>query len=434
MATLTGKTPAATYKDLLKVASASDNAGLDGTLRTIEDGDATDSALQISTQGIKSTGTLEVATTSTLTGNTTVGGTLEVGSSQAIITPTNFGYGTQYKVLSIGTGASNTNIALNYNPSGNTCEQFNGTGQILIAHNKGILAPNSSNNDFIGVLRPVGTGVYFGGGTSGGELAGNGLTVLTSGYVGIGTTNPGAKLHTTKSSGNGYTTYLTSGINVDGSDNVLFIGCYDENTSNLLYIQSNTITPDGTNAHTRFVVKAGGNVGIGTDSPSAKLDVNGEVKVNGGIIFPATQVSSSNANTLDDYEEGTWTPTISGSTSGTVASGGRYGTYTKVGNLVTIWVTIVNPSATTISGNWQINLPFTCTPPNSEYWGGGITYSRYIPNSSSGTYLSVWGAGTSSNVNLLWNHSNNNTSESYYVTGNVSESMLLSFTLTFRTA
>ncbi len=54
-----------------------------------------------------------------------------------------------------------------------------------------------------------------------------------------------------------------------------------------------------------------------------------------GIAFPATQVASSNANTLDDYEEGTWTPTYFGSTTaGTTTYTGQKGTYVKIGNSV----------------------------------------------------------------------------------------------------
>jgi hypothetical protein len=55
-----------------------------------------------------------------------------------------------------------------------------------------------------------------------------------------------------------------------------------------------------------------------------------------GITFPATQSASSDANTLDDYEEGTWTPVVSDA-----ASGGNLATlsnaeavYTKIGNIV----------------------------------------------------------------------------------------------------
>ena len=54
-----------------------------------------------------------------------------------------------------------------------------------------------------------------------------------------------------------------------------------------------------------------------------------------GITFPATQSASANANTLDDYEEGTWTPNQG---SGLTVSGSfeSAGYYTKIGNLVTI--------------------------------------------------------------------------------------------------
>ena len=46
MATLTGKTIANTYKDLLQVSNS--NSGVDSTLRVISDGEATDTVLYIS--------------------------------------------------------------------------------------------------------------------------------------------------------------------------------------------------------------------------------------------------------------------------------------------------------------------------------------------------------------------------------------------------
>ena len=51
-----------------------------------------------------------------------------------------------------------------------------------------------------------------------------------------------------------------------------------------------------------------------------------------GITFPATQSASSDANTLDDYEEGTWTPALLNGTTTTYTS--QSATYTKVGRLV----------------------------------------------------------------------------------------------------
>jgi hypothetical protein len=68
-------------------------------------------------------------------------------------------------------------------------------------------------------------------------------------------------------------------------------------------------------------------IGVGGATPSAS---------GAGITFPATQSASTDANTLDDYEEGTWTPTIATSgTQPTVSYADRAGKYTKVGNAVT---------------------------------------------------------------------------------------------------
>lgn len=62
----------------------------------------------------------------------------------------------------------------------------------------------------------------------------------------------------------------------------------------------------------------------------------------GGIKFPATQVPSADANTLDDYEEGTWTPAITfggGSTGLTYST--QVGRYRKIGDFIFAWCRIV---------------------------------------------------------------------------------------------
>ena len=72
-------------------------------------------------------------------------------------------------------------------------------------------------------------------------------------------------------------------------------------------------------------IKGATTIAVGNATPSAS---------GAGITFPATQSASTDANTLDDYEEGTWTPTKGTGVTGTVASG--TGTYTKIGNVVTV--------------------------------------------------------------------------------------------------
>lgn len=91
------------------------------------------------------------------------------------------------------------------------------------------------------------------------------------------------------------------------------------------------------------------------------------VRLNGGQLkFPSTQNPSADANTLDDYEEGAWTPTLefltSPATSWTFSV--QDGSYTKVGNTV-FFTCRVQASTWTkgaAAGNFQIKgLPFTAS-------------------------------------------------------------------------
>jgi hypothetical protein len=79
----------------------------------------------------------------------------------------------------------------------------------------------------------------------------------------------------------------------------------------------------------------------------------------GQLGFPAAQNASSNPNTLDDYEEGSWTPRIDGTTAAGVGTySGQSGTYTKIGNMVTL-TGFCAITAHTGTGNMIIaNLPF----------------------------------------------------------------------------
>ena len=117
-------------------------------------------------------------------------------------------------------------------------------------------------------------------------------------------------------------------------------------------------TADGSASLTeRMRLNSSGNLLVGTTTNNAS---GGVIQVSNGITFPATQSASSDANTLDDYEEGTWTPTIEGTTTaGTATYTSRVGRYTKIGRVVQIEC-YVQWSAGTGTGNLQISgLPFT---------------------------------------------------------------------------
>jgi hypothetical protein len=82
----------------------------------------------------------------------------------------------------------------------------------------------------------------------------------------------------------------------------------------------------------------------------------------GGIKFPPTQVASSDANTLDDYEEGTWTVSFFDAVSGgNVSATTGTGYYTKIGDTVraAFFVLNINTSGMTAGNNMHYTLPFT---------------------------------------------------------------------------
>ena len=87
------------------------------------------------------------------------------------------------------------------------------------------------------------------------------------------------------------------------------------------------------------------------------------------ITFNATQSASTNANTLDDYEEGTWTPTF-GNYSGTETIAGAR--YTKIGRMVYAGCKI-ETDGTSDSSNVQIDgFPFTVVNTTNGASGAGI--------------------------------------------------------------
>jgi len=88
-----------------------------------------------------------------------------------------------------------------------------------------------------------------------------------------------------------------------------------------------------------------------------------------GITFPATQSASSDVNTLDDYEEGTWTPVVSASGgSGSATYNTQSGKYLKIGKLVWANFFITFTKNTLSGGTLQVTgLPFTVNSSSSQY-------------------------------------------------------------------
>ena len=132
-------------------------------------------------------------------------------------------------------------------------------------------------------------------------------------------------------------------------------------------LNSNNLTVSGT-------VADHGGLQFGTHAVlpmEANADSNGTVDLgasgsrwkdlylSGGVVFGPASASNVSSQTLDDYEQGTYTATVSPS-SGTITLNTSYNTaaYTKVGRSVTVTGLLVASAVSSPSGTLDISLPF----------------------------------------------------------------------------
>lgn len=146
----------------------------------------------------------------------------------------------------------------------------------------------------------------------------------------------------------------------------------------------------------------------GTVSAAGLVDLSGAAA--GQLKFPAVQNASANANTLDDYEEGTWTPAYSPGSGafGSITYTQQLGSYTKIGRQVTV-VALISTSAITVgtaSGSIAISgLPFAA---GATYpYAGAVGYSgAWAANPPLACYVDA----AASTITLLYNTSGYNSS------------------------
>ena len=224
------------------------------------------------------------------------------------------------------------------------------------------------------------------GGTSGtaysfsGSAPATSLTLTSAGKLGIGIATPSFATEIQGSVGTNGDAFRNlalvdtqaSGINVGGG--IAFGGYYDGTTSyvndfaGIQGFKENgtagnyagglrfTTRINGGSPTERMRLDSSGNLLVGVTTANAN---GGVLQLKSGITFPATAVAATDANTLDDYEEGTWTAAFVPSTSGTITMNNATATYTKVGRVVTINGLLSVTSVSSPLGYLLINgLPF----------------------------------------------------------------------------
>uniref|UniRef100_UPI0025BE7324 hypothetical protein n=1 Tax=Limnobacter sp. TaxID=2003368 RepID=UPI0025BE7324 len=204
----------------------------------------------------------------------------------------------------------------------------------------------------------------------------------SDGNVGIGTTSPGSRLHIKGSAGERSRIHIesvssgASGFIGSGSGLLLTAGGMNTTSKFTPAIQFGSTDGNFTTTNPKigaainaiaqetFSADTDGGMDLAfyttPNNPGTGQTTTERMRIlsSGGITFNG---DTANANALDDYEEGTWTPGIEGATTAGSYTFTSTGAYTKVGNKVTVWGELTNITTVSLgSGITKVTgLPFT---------------------------------------------------------------------------
>ena len=347
-------------------------------------------ALQANTTGSQNTaiGNRALYLNTTAERNTAVGYTAGFSNTTGHITAVG------YEVLYANTtGSGNTGIGGNDTNVG-ACLKSNTTGSNNIAVGTGALLSNTtaSNNTAVGYqagyTNQTGTANAFFGLQAGYTATGNRNTFIGP-YVGYSVTTGAGN---TFIGNGGSNNSAGSGYDMTSGDNNIIVGGFTGNQDSLDIRTSSAYVVISDGLGRRQISMAEGQT----------LALDSAVPNSGtGITFPATQSASSNANTLDDYEEGTWTPDLTAD-SGSPTYSGTSGKYTKIGNMVYVGFAMEITSKGALTGSINVSgLPFTVESgysSSAEVWG--MTYSFVGGLSTSVVSMYGWANNGSTLIQL----------------------------------
>jgi hypothetical protein len=242
------------------------------------------------------------------------------------------GFGSSVYSLISNSGAANNSCGLSINAGNNGVSfiQFGDTDDA----NVGTIEYHHSDNSMVFD-------------TSAGERA----RITSGGDVGIGVTNPNAKLHLASGSSSAVGDSTNPAFQIGSTGNYRF-GAYTTNEGAII---ANKNGDDGIIFHTKT------GTGAGSFGEGCRITSAGNLAFTSGkgIDFSATSDASGMSNELlDDYEEGSWTPTFAALNNASHATV-HYATYTKIGRQVTIRISFTISSSVSDTSGLGFNLPYT---------------------------------------------------------------------------
>jgi hypothetical protein len=373
--TLTGTTPQDTYDSLIKVT---DNGPLSATAKYLSDGLGNDSVLALSTNLVgvgKIAAARKLEVQQVLGGNAAAVGLFDGGATLSSV---------------VGFEAV--------------------TSDLQVAATAGIRFYSGST---------IGNVVT--------EPTNERMRITSAGLVGIGTSAPAKNLEVSASTD--ATLRLNSASTAVTSSDIL----------GAVEFFANDSSADGTgiaasiNASPDNAFGQGGMLRFNTRLTNAanaiermRITNEGYVRLaTGGIQFNGDTAA---ANALDDYEEGTWTPVIRGSsTAGTYELGTAVAAYTKIGRQVTVTAQIVTAGSVTGGGSGYAQI--TGLPFNNANQAVGAVYVSSVD--FSGSYLTVAFISSSGQNTIYFVETNDNAGATDLPISAVGGTRGFNFTLTY---
>jgi len=355
------------------------------------------------------------------------------------------GYNTGYSSLMSLTTSGNLGLGVTPSAWGGSYKAFQiantsrslaatgaGSGDLTLAFNAVYDATDSrweytATGDKAGRYSQTGAGDHVWYNTNTAGTAGNpiaftqAMTLDASGRLGIGTVSPGEPLTVIGGGPTSSTVNFSGGVGgfdnatIASDNDLVFQVDANNNVGNRSFgwRYGGKGYSDGT-----FLMKldSSGNLLVGVTSANAN---GGVLQLKSGITFPATQVASTDANTLDDYEEGTWTPVVADA-----ASGGNTGTctvssakYVKIGRLVSVQCDIraVNTTGMTAGNTFFIrNFPFT-----AQQGGNGNFYTYRVGRNAATVSSSAFVPDNASSVVFFLYSTNSATTDNTILVSNI---------------
>ena len=248
---------------------------------------------------------------------------------------------------------------------------------------------------------------FSGTGTTGGSIEQDALVIDSSGNVGIGTSSPSKMLDLSANNTGG-----ASASNVLRFTDIDSTASSDQESGSIEFYTSDSSNP-GVGSAIKGLSGANGTASANllfevSGTERMRIDSSGYLRLAGaGIQFNG---DTAEANALDDYEEGTWTPLYAPTTGSftTMTMDVVGATYTKIGRQVTVRAYIRTDEVVvgTASGVLKIDgLPFSCATGGQSSISLGYIKdwstapdAGYVNSASSSIFLHKTNASTNSDV------------------------------------